>query len=71
MRRITLAAVGLLAVAATAPAQPKLPPDLALVPGDAIGFLHVKVAEGKLASAWRGGVTDDNTGIIRLRTRKL
>jgi hypothetical protein len=59
MRRILFAAVGLLAVAATAPAQSKLPPDLALVPGDAVGFLHVKVAE-----VWKADVLKDARQLV-------
>src|SRR5215210_3484373 len=35
----------LLLLAAPAVAQPKLPPDLALVPQDGLGFVHVRVAE--------------------------
>jgi hypothetical protein len=40
-----LAIPALLVVAASASAQPALPPDLALVPPDGLGFVHVRVAD--------------------------
>jgi hypothetical protein len=46
MRRILTIVICLVAFTAAARAQaPKLPPDLALVPEDGIGFVHVRVAE--------------------------
>jgi hypothetical protein len=59
LRRILSVAVGLLAVAAAAPAQSNLPPDLALVPGDAIGFVHVKVAE-----VWKADAMKDARALV-------
>ncbi len=56
-RRILSVAVGLLAVVAIAPAQSNLPSDLALVPGDAVGFVHVKVAEVWKADAMKDART--------------
>jgi hypothetical protein len=54
MSRSTLAVAGLLAFAVPTFAQSALPSDLALVPGDAVGFLHVKVAD-----VWKSEVMKD------------
>jgi hypothetical protein len=45
MFRRTLVVIALLAVATAAPAADKLPADLALVPGNAVAFVHVKLAD--------------------------
>ena len=59
--RITLAAVMLVACFGTLHAQtkPALTPDLALVPGDAVGFLHVKVAD-----VWKTDVMKDARTVL-------
>jgi hypothetical protein len=59
MTRPTLAILLALALGSAAPAADKLPPDLALVPGDAVAFVHVKVAE-----VWKAEVFADARAIF-------
>ena len=58
MYRSTLTAVGLLAFIAPTFAQTATP-DLALIPGDAVGFVHVK-----LADVWKAEVMRDARTVV-------
>jgi prepilin-type processing-associated H-X9-DG protein len=60
MRRHLVFAAGLTLLLATLPSRAQeLPPDLAAVPGSAVGFVHVRIAE-----VWKGDALKDIRAIL-------